>query len=322
MTDREPFRLVVEAEQAGQRLDLYLAAAVPDLSRTQAQRLIAAGDALVDGERARPAHELRAGQCVTCRFPPPAPDELLPEAIPLDVVYEDAHLLVIDKPAGMVTHPARGHPGGTLVNALLAHCHDLSGIGGVYRPGIVHRLDRFTSGLIVVAKHDTAHQALSEQLKARTAGRVYLALAYGDPEFDQTMVDAAIGRHRGDRQRMAVEESGRPARTRLTCLERFGLAALLRANLESGRTHQVRVHCAWLGHPLFADPLYGRRRQAAFAPLPPEVQAAVEALPGQALHAAELSFRHPADGRDCHFSVPPPQAFATLLSALRALPRA
>ncbi|NUQ01590.1 MAG: RluA family pseudouridine synthase, partial [Armatimonadetes bacterium] len=297
-----PQLYVVSQEAAGQRLDLYLAAELSALTRSQAKRLIDQGDATVDGQAARAGQMLKPGQVVALTLRPPEPSPLEPAAIPLDVVYEDGDLLVVNKPAGLVTHPARGNWSETLVNALLAHCTDLSGIGGELRPGIVHRLDKDTTGLLVVAKHDQSHVALANQLSARTAGRKYLALVYGDPPWDQTTVDAAVARHRSHRDQMAIDPAGRAARTHLACLERFGLGALLKASLETGRTHQVRVHCTHLGHPLYGDRTYGLKRQKAFWPLPAAVASAEAALDGQALHAAELDFRHPADGRPMHFA--------------------
>lgn len=305
--------LVVPDEAAGARLDRWLAEALP-MSRAQVRRLLDEGQVVVAGQHAKPALRLEAGWQITVTVPAPVAVAVVAEAIPLAIVYEDEDLLVIDKPVGMVVHPAKGHPTGTLVNALLAHCHDLSGIGGELRPGIVHRLDRDTSGLLVVAKHDRAHQALAAQLADRTMSRRYLALCWGEPIWPETTVEQPIGRHPAQRQQMAVVAGGRLAVTHFTRREGYLTAALLAARLESGRTHQVRVHATWLGHPLLGDPVYGRRRE----PLPPAAADALAGLSGQALHAAELAFRHPRDARPMQFTRPPPAPFQRLLEALRA----
>jgi len=317
MSANPPQCLLVDAESAGRRLDVYLAQALPELSRSAAHRAIEAGEVLVDDQPAKPRTLLRGGQRVTVTLAPPRESEILAEAIDLDIVHEDGDLIVINKPAGMVTHPARGHWEGTLVNALLAHCTDLSGIGGTLRPGIVHRLDRDTTGLLVVAKNDAAHRHLAAQLAGRTMSRRYLALVHGEPEWQDTMVDAPIGRHPNQRLQMAVVDTGRAARTHFTVLARYGLAALLSADLESGRTHQVRVHATHLGLPLVGDPVYGQRR-ARSTVWPEPVALAVAALPGQALHATRLSFRHPADGRPLVFECAPPAAFASVVRTLAA----
>ncbi|MBI2298390.1 MAG: RluA family pseudouridine synthase [Armatimonadetes bacterium] len=307
----------VPPESAGRRLDVFLAEHCPALSRSQAKRLIEAGEVTVEGRPGRPRTVLRAGWTVSVSIPAPQPTDLAAEDLPLHIIHEDADLLVIDKPAGMLTHPGGGQYRGTLVNALLAHCTDLSGIGGEVRPGIVHRLDRDTTGLLVVAKHDRAHRHLADQLRARTAHREYLAIVYGEPEWEEITVDAPVGRSPQRRTEMAVTATGRAARTHLACRERFGLAALLAARLESGRTHQVRVHCHHIGHPLMGDPAYGRKRARQFGPLPPAVAEALAGLPGQALHAYRLEFTHPADELPRCFEVPPPAAFRALLEALR-----
>ena len=315
---------VVGAEDAGVRLDRFLQARAPDLSRTRLQALIATGRVHVAGGQPKASHRLRAGARVTIEVPPPEPVSLTAEAIPLDVVYEDAELLVVNKPTGLVVHPGAGHRTGTLVHALLAHCGPaLSGIGGVRRPGIVHRLDRGTSGLLVVAKTDRAHVGLTRQLKARTVERRYLALAHGRLPHAAGVVETAIGRDPRDRLRMAVRPAGagRPAVTRYRVLERFARPAaltLLEATLGTGRTHQIRVHLAHLGTPVLGDRTYRRR---GTAPADPELAARVAALGGQALHAAVLGFTHPTTGAVHRFEAPPPPALAALLAWLRGLPR-
>jgi 23S rRNA pseudouridine1911/1915/1917 synthase len=275
----------------------------------------------VAGGPSKASHRLRAGASVTIEVPPPEPIALAAEAIPLDVVYEDTDLLVVNKPAGLVVHPGAGHRTGTLVHALLAHCGPaLSGVGGVRRPGIVHRLDRGTSGLLVVAKTDAAHLALARQLKARTVERRYLALAHGRLPHAAGVVETAIGRDPRDRLRMAVRPigAGRPAVTRYRVLERFVRPiplTLVEAVLGTGRTHQIRVHLAHLGAPLVGDRTY-RRRGAA--PSDADLATHVAGLGGHALHAAVLGFIHPTTGVPHRYEAPPPPAFTTLLAWLRA----
>jgi 23S rRNA pseudouridine1911/1915/1917 synthase len=295
------------AEHAGRRLDALLAQLEPGLSRAQIQRAIAAGEVTVEGRLAKPSQRLRAGQRIELRLPEPAAARLEPEAIPLRVVYEDADLIVVDKPAGLVVHPAPGHASGTLVHALLHHCSDLSGVGGELRPGIVHRLDKGTSGLIVAAKHDRAHRHLAEQFRAHSIDREYLALVRGRPRADSGSVDAAIGRHPSDRKRFSTRTArGRSARTHWTVERRFAGHTLLRVRLETGRTHQIRVHLASIGLPIAGDPVYGGGRK-------------LSALPGlsrPALHAALLGFVHPRTGERLRFSSELPEDLARVLQEL------
>jgi len=304
----EPQLLTVPPEAKGERLDQFLHRHVPTLSRSRLQELIEAGSVLLNDKPAKPSLKLKGGE--TVRYEIPAPRELAvaAEAIPLDVVYEDSDLIVINKPQGMVTHPAPGAWEGTLVNALLAHCQDLSGIGGVARPGIVHRLDKDTSGLLVVAKHDAAHQALSAQIAAKTAKRQYLAVVHGVLPTEGGSVEAPIARHPTERIKMAVVPGGRPALTHWRVLERFPDASLVEVTLATGRTHQIRVHMAHLGHPVVGDPVYG-----------PKTRFPVK-LEGQALHAFRLAFEHPTTGERMEFEVPPPERFQALLRYLRSRP--
>ncbi len=323
------------------RLDKALARALGEaLSRSRIRSLIEAGEVrpLTGGEVGAPvtdpAFRARGGTRWRITVPPARESTLGPEAIPLDIVHEDEDLVVIDKPAGMVVHPAPGAETGTLVHALLHHCGDsLSGVGGVARPGIVHRLDKDTSGLIVVAKTDAAHRALAAQFADRTAGRRYLALVHGVPERSDARlaglpgvafepggiirIATNIGRHPKDRQRMAVlRAGGRPAVTRMKLEEGFGTAAaLVSCKLDTGRTHQIRVHAAHVGHPVIGDPVYGRRRFPGS--LGEAARAAAEAFPRQALHAAELTFRHPSSGEMMTFRTPLPADMAALLARLR-----
>lgn len=284
------------------RLDAYLGA-VTALSRNAAQRLIRAGDVLVNGEAAKVNRVLKIGDTVTVRYPTPKPVDALPEDIPLDIVYQDEALLVVNKPQGMVVHPAPGHESGTLVNGLMYHITDLSGIGGEMRPGIVHRIDRMTSGLLVVAKNDLAHRLLSEQFKSHTARRAYIAIVEGNIKQDDGSVCANIGRHRTDRKRMAVTADGREAITRFHVLDRFGSRTLLKLELETGRTHQIRVHMAYIKHPVTGDAVYGR-------------SAPNLGLCGQALHAYRLCFRHPVTEQEVVFYAPPPPWFMHALELL------
>ncbi len=316
--------------EPGERLDKALAAAVPEalaLSRSRLQALIlegavAAGDgtALAD-----PRLRLAPGTEVVVTLPEPAPIAAEPEAIPLEIVFEDAHLVVIDKPVGLVVHPAPGAPSGTLVNALLHHAGgSLSGIGGRLRPGIVHRIDKDTSGLLVVAKSDIAHRSLAEQFAEHAIERRYLALVHGVPDPAEPRlaglagiawepggvlrITGNIGRHPGDRKRMAVlSAAGKPAVTRARVLERFPTAAFVECRLETGRTHQIRVHMAFAGHPLVGDAVYGRRK----------AEGALAGFPRQALHAASLGFRHPATGAAVRFESGLPADMEALLAALR-----
>ena len=322
------------------RLDKALAAALPEalgLSRSRVQALIAGGAVTRGGTVLADARaRVRAGEALVLTLPEPAPAAAGPEPIPLAVVYEDAELIVIDKPAGMVVHPAPGAETGTLVNALLHHCGDsLSGIGGVERPGIVHRIDKATSGLLVVAKTDRAHAGLAAQFAAHDVERRYDAICWGVPDAGDPRlagldgvgfepggvlrIELPLGRHRSDRKKMAVRDGGRRAVTRLKVVERLagGAAARLECRLETGRTHQIRVHAAHIGHPLLADPVYGGARRGAAAALEEDAKAALAAMPGQALHAATLGFRHPVSGQGMVFEAPLPATINSLLMVLR-----
>ena len=307
------------------RLDRAAARALPDLSRSRVQALIRDGRARVDGAVvADPAAKLAAGARVSLDVPPPAPAEPAGEAIALDVVHEDEDVIVLDKPAGLVVHPAAGNETGTLVNALIAHCGEsLSGIGGVRRPGIVHRLDKDTSGLLVVAKNDRAHQALSAQFAdhGRTGPleREYLALVWGVPEPRRGTIAGALGRSNQNREKMAVvaADRGREAITHYAVEEVFSEGSLVRCRLETGRTHQIRVHLAHRGHPLLGDALYGSGFKTKAARLAPDARDDLAALGRQALHAAVLAFAHPVTGEVMRFERPPPADFARLLEVLR-----
>jgi 23S rRNA pseudouridine1911/1915/1917 synthase len=308
------------AAAAGERLDRFLAEAVGALSRSRVKALIEAGCAACDGTVVRqPAAPVRAGSRYTLYVPAPLPAAPAPQAIPLPILYEDRDLLVLDKPAGLVVHPAPGNEEGTLVNALLAHCGaDLPGIGGERRPGIVHRLDKDTSGVMVVAKTEAALAALSAAFAARDLERTYLALCWGLPSPASGEISGAIGRDPRERKRMAVlDRGGKPALTRYRTLACHGTAvALLECRLATGRTHQIRVHLAHRGHPLVGDPTYLRRIPAAARTLPEPLARLLLDFPRQALHAASLGFRHPATGAWLHFTTPPPADLRHLLEAL------
>ncbi len=310
--------VVAGPDDAGFRLDRVLAAAVADLSRSRLKALIENGRVGSGGRTIDdPSYRVKPGQSFDLDLPEPVADEPAPQPMALVVLHEDEHLLVVDKPAGLVVHPAAGNPDHTLVNALLAHCGDsLSGIGGVKRPGIVHRLDKDTSGLMVVAKTDAAHAALSAQFADRTLSREYLAVVHFVPRPSEGTIAAPIGRSPRDRKRMAVVASGRPALTHYRVARAFGVqAALVECTLGTGRTHQIRVHLASIGHPVVGDPLYrGGAGRAGRA----RATAATETFPRQALHAARLRFRHPSDQQMVGFSSPLPKDMNDLVLRLGA----
>ncbi len=313
-------RLIADAEAAGLRLDVWLARRLPALSRARLQSLIEDGHVLLDGRPARAAARLHETQTVVVDVPPPTPAEPQPEDIPLAVLYQDAHLLVVDKPAGLVVHPGAGTASGTLVNALLRHVADLSGIGGVLRPGIVHRLDRGTSGVLLVAKDDETHRALVTQFAGRSVEKEYLALVHGVPARTRGEIEAAIGRDPLQRKRMSVRaRHGREARTSWIVEEAFDGAALLRVRIHTGRTHQIRVHLSSIGHPVAGDASYGGMRTPSSRSAP--ARATLQALERPALHAARIAFTHPATGEHVSFASPLPADLAGTLAALRAASR-
>ncbi len=296
--------LQITAEESGERIDALLAHMLPQLSRSAAQRLLEEGRVLLRGAPVRKNYRCAAGDCFLLSLPEAEEVPLLPQDIPLDVVYEDGDVIVVNKPRGLVVHPAPGHPDGTLVNALLFHCGDsLSGIGGEKRPGIVHRIDKDTSGLLIAAKNDFAHQALSGQLADRSLSRIYEAVVRGNLREDAGTVSKPIGRHPTDRKRMAVLPGGRPAMTHWEVLARYRGYTHIRCRLETGRTHQIRVHMASLGHPLLGDETYG-------APAPDK------GLSGQCLHARELKFIHPRTAEPVRLETELPGYFLEVLSRL------
>ncbi len=307
------------AEHAGERLDKFLSGQVGSLSRSRLKALIGEGR-LRCGEQTitNPARPVKPGERFTLTLPEPENPEPAAEDIPLSIAYEDDDLIVIDKPPGMVVHPAPGNSSGTLVNALIAHCGDsLSGIGGVRRPGIVHRIDKDTSGLLVIAKNDRAHAGLSDLFARHDITRAYLALCWGVPAQLRGLIDAPLARHPIHRKKMAVRTQGRHAVTRYQRLQSWSDAvSLVGCMLETGRTHQIRVHMTHIGHPLIGDPVYGRPRRGLRQNLPEAARAAIDAFPRQALHAALLGFRHPLSGAYLQFTAPPPEDFTLLLETL------
>jgi len=304
--ERDP--VIVTVTRGGERVDHHVAAALADLSRTAVQRLIQAGAITINGAAVLVSYKVQVGDEISVFVPAPEAVALAPEAIPLDVLYEDRDILVVSKAAGMVVHPGAGHSEGTLVNALLAHCPDLTGVGGKIRPGIVHRLDRYTSGVMVVAKHDQALRNLQAQFKRRTVRKRYTALVVGYVPQDDGMIEAPIGRDRHHRQRMAVRGDGKLSRTRWHVVARYRDAdgrryTLLDVQLLTGRTHQIRVHFSWMGYPLAGDPVYGPSESA-------------KAWPRQFLHSRELEIDHPVSGEDMCFQAPLPPDLGEALAML------
>lgn len=301
-------KLQVNPSDSGKRVDAYVAASVPVLTRSAAQKLMKLGKVTCGGKTIAKNYRLAGNETLEVELPEPEsePKEVLPENIPLEIVYEDDDVIVVDKPKGMVVHPAPGHWDGTLVNALLYHCGaSLSGIGGVLRPGIVHRIDKDTSGLIIAAKNDHAHQILASQLADHTLARTYECVVVGNLRDDIGTVDAPIGRCPADRKKMAVVEGGRRAVTHWAVIARYPGATHVRCRLETGRTHQIRVHMAYLGHPILGDTIYGAKK-----PVP--------GLQGQCLHAAGLQFIHPRTGELVKLSCPLPEEFQKVLRKLKA----
>ncbi|GMV93041.1 MAG: putative RNA pseudouridine synthase [Candidatus Hydrogenedentota bacterium] len=315
------FEETVDEEHEGLRLDVYLAACIEDASRSYLKKLIKDKRVVVNGEVCtRPSQTMHEGYTVTAELPPPPSIELVPQDIPLDILFEDEYVLVINKPSGLVVHPAPGHPDGTLVNAVLHHCRDFDRPGeDPQRPGIVHRLDQYTSGVMVVAKSPRAFLSLSEQAREHTFDRRYLALVQGQFKEDRGRINATVGRSTQDRKRMTVTGvRGKDAVTNFTALERFGIASLVALELETGRTHQIRVHLRFAGHPVLGDPIYGVTDFKKW-PIPVDLRLILEALDGQALHAEHLGFEHPGTGERMQFTAPPPDDFTAALEALRGI---
>ncbi|MDS9470515.1 RluA family pseudouridine synthase [Sporosarcina pasteurii] len=296
-------RIEIEEELAGTRLDRVITMNRPEISRTQIQQWIKDGNILVNDQAVKPNYRVRENDCIVIDEPEPEELNIIAEDLNLEIIYEDQDVLIVNKPRGMVVHPAKAHASGTLVNGLMYHCKDLSGINGVLRPGIVHRTDKDTSGLLMVAKNDIAHVSLVDQLVEKSVKRVYLALVHGHIPHNNGTIDAPIGRDEIDRQKMTVTERGKDAVTHFKIVERFKDYTLVECELETGRTHQIRVHMEYIGHPLVGDPKYGLKNTIPFG--------------GQVLHAGTLGFTHPRTNEYVEFTVEPPEDFQTLLNEVR-----
>lgn len=294
---------IVQEEDQGERLDRLIASRYRDYSRNQIKKMMEEDLILVNKQIEKPSYSVKWGDYITIFIKDPELPDIEPEEIPLDVYYEDEDVIVVNKPSGMVVHPANGHYSGTLVNAAMHHCDDLSGINGVLRPGIVHRIDKDTSGLLIMAKNDLAHTSLAEQFKEKSTVREYLAICYGNIKQDKGTIDAPIGRDPHERKRMAVVQGGRSAVTHFEVIERLGDFTLIKCILETGRTHQIRVHMSYIGYPLVGDDRYGPKK--------------VIGKYGQFLHAAKLGFVHPRSGEYKEFEAPLPDYFQKYLNQLR-----
>ncbi len=314
----EKIKFTVDKSQGGQRLDIYLAQSEAVLSRSQVKYAIEEGNVLVNNQTPKAGQKLKEGDVVILYKKPPVEATAVPQEIPLDIVYEDEAIIVINKPAGMVVHPAPGNPDGTLVNALLFHCRNLSGIGGVLRPGIVHRLDKDTSGLIVAAKSDDAHRNLSSQFEKHDVHKKYLALVWGDVKGSHGEISAAVGRHPVNRKKMSTKSKhGRGALTLWKVRERYGVVTLLEIEIKTGRTHQIRVHLSSIGYPVVGDSVYGNTSRIK-AVADAELKAKLKAFNRHALHAVQLSFIHPIGNERIVFTADPPPDMTDLCNALRA----
>ncbi|HYS44685.1 MAG TPA: RluA family pseudouridine synthase [Geobacteraceae bacterium] len=312
----EKYELTYPADVEPERLDSFVARSLGQVTRSTVQKLIEEGLVTVDGAIQKASLKLKGGELIAVRIPPPKAAEAVAEEIPVEILYEDGDLVVVNKPAGMVVHPGAGTSSGTLVNALLAHCRDLSGIGGTLRPGIVHRIDKDTSGVLVVAKNDRAHQSLAGQFKEHTTKRVYLALVFGSPKADKGKIESVIGRHPVDRKRMSGKSSrGKHAVTHWLVLGRYKGITLVRLKLETGRTHQIRVHLSEAGHPLVGDRVYGGSGRLAGI-TDPKLKMLIRALDRQALHAKTLGFIHPTTGSYLEFDTELPEDMARIIEYL------
>ena len=315
-TKGKSFSILVTVKDHGKRIDQFLAETDFNLSRSQAKHLIGQTSILLNQKPVKPSARLKTGDMISGSLPEPQPLSLTPEPVPLNVLYEDASIIVVNKPPGLVVHPAPGNPSGTLVNALLFHCKDLSGINGALRPGIVHRLDKETSGVMVVAKDDESYRQLTRQFKNRIVEKVYLAIAYGNMKEDEGLIDAPIGRHPDQRKKMSIRtKKGRIALTRWKVLERFGSFTFLEIYPQTGRTHQIRVHLSSIGHPLLGDPLYGRKGTVQNL----KSRECIKKMNRQALHAHQLQFNHPHTGERVQFFAPIPQDIKETLNCLRLI---
>lgn len=308
---------VISESDSGKRLDIFLAAKESSLSRSQIKRMIEDGSVLVNGKNVKAGYSLKRGDSVSLTPKEPVELETRPQDLPLKILFEDSSIVVVDKPAGMVVHPAAGNYDGTLVNAILYHCRGLSGIGGVIRPGIVHRLDKDTSGLIVVAKTDEAHRELSDQFKKHLVTKVYYAFAFGNFKEDEGVIEAAVGRHPVDRKKMSVySRRGKEALTRWKVVERYGFLSFLEIRIETGRTHQIRVHLNSIGHPILGDNIYGNSAKRLQAIQDTKIRSRLKSLKRHALHAGRLAFAHPRTREKVEFEVPLPEDMEDLRAFL------
>ena len=318
MQDKNAFTILVEPPDSGKRLDRYIASCISDCSRSIATNLIRNGEIRVQGMVRKPGYRVKAGDEICGCIPPPTPVLFKPEPIPIEILHEDDEIIVINKQPGLVVHPAPGHYSGTLVNALLYHCPQLNGIGGELRPGIVHRLDKDTSGVLVVAKNDRAHIYLSRQFKSRRVKKKYLALVHGKMESDSGSVSLPIGRHPVDRKKMSTNSrKSRIAETTWQIIERFELASLIDVNLKTGRTHQIRVHCAAIKHPVMGDKVYGPRKTGKNVTYKKNL---FESVPRQMLHAWRIGLTHPMTEEMVSFEAPIPSDMQAVIKALRQIP--
>jgi 23S rRNA pseudouridine1911/1915/1917 synthase len=317
MQDKNAFTILVEPPDSGKRLDRYIASCISDCSRSIATHLIREGKIRVQGMVRKPGYRVKAGDEISGSIPPPEPVPYKPEPIPIEILYEDDEIIVINKQPGLVVHPAPGHHSGTLVNALLHHCPKLNGIGGSLRPGIVHRLDKDTSGVLVVAKNDRAHIHLSRQFRSRRITKKYLALVHGKMESDSGSVSLPIGRHPVDRKKMStISRKSRVAETTWQISERFELASLIEVDLKTGRTHQIRVHCAAIKHPVMGDKVYGHRKRGKNVTYNKNL---IESIPRQMLHAWRIGLTHPVTEEKVFFEAPIPSDMQAVITALRQI---
>ncbi|MBW2544613.1 MAG: RluA family pseudouridine synthase [Deltaproteobacteria bacterium] len=321
-TDDREFKFSVTPAERGERLDIFLSRKDVFVTRSQVKRAVEKGQILVNDIEVKPGHRLKNGDMILVHKKEPEECDIAPEEIPLDIIYEDAHILVVNKSHGMVVHPAAGNRRGTLVNALLFHCGDLSGIGGVKRPGIVHRLDKNTSGLMVVAKSDEAHIGLSKQFKEHLVKKTYRVLVHGDMKEEEGTIDLPIGRHPVDRKKMSTKSKrGKESLTRWSVEERYNVITLLSVRIETGRTHQIRVHLNAIGHPVVGDAVYGNSKRTIEMIRDTVQQVVLKKIRRQALHSSELCFTHPIAGNLVEFSSPLPDDMAWVCGALRASAR-
>lgn len=315
---KEHIQFTIGKGEAGERVDIFLTHNVNSISRSQIQRVITEGNVQVNNLRVKSGYRLREGDFVILTKEAPKSYDVMPENIPLTIVYEDASIIVLDKPAGMVVHPAAGNYSGTIVNALLFHCKDLSGVGGVLRPGIVHRLDKQTSGLLIAAKSDTAHKALSKQFKKHIVKKVYKALVHGNVKDENGLIELPVGRHPTDRKKMSTKSKrGKMAITRWKVIERYDIATLLDVEIETGRTHQIRVHLNTLGYPVIGDTVYGNSQKRTSEIKNDVLRNILNQMKRQALHANRLEFYHPLEDRYLQFTSPLPDDMAYVCEALR-----